>query len=555
MMDIFRRSLAAKMLGTTALVLVVFFGILFWTTFFMQKAGTLHEVEITAERTAQMLSLAIREPMALGDNAGTTRKFEEVGARYDDIDIHLTNFKGNITYSTAEESLRGEIADVVKAPELAGMLAERLKTDGMSQVITEIDGTPSYVEVKTISNEPACHHCHGGNQPVLGVLVMRQDISRQMGALMDGQVKAGAIMATGMVVLLCCLAFFMRLAIFKPVHAVALATEKISKGDLTVRVETKSRDQIGQLAQSVNTMTEHMGAMMQEIISGVGTLAEASGQLTSVSETVASVARDNQERSNSVAAAAEEMSQNMRSVAAATEQATVNISTVAAASEEMSATIEEISRSTGRAREITAQAVNVAQATSSDVDRLGAVASEISSVTQTITAISSQTNLLALNATIEAARAGEAGRGFAVVANEIKELANQTAAATDEIRNKISGIQGATDQTIGRIGEITRVITDIDSIVATIAAAVEEQSTTTRDIAQNIGQASQGLDEVNHNVTQTSGVAGEITVQIAEVSSSASNMSRNGEAVREHAEELRALSEQLKGLVQMFRIS
>ena len=124
-------------------------------------------------------------------------------------------------------------------------------------------------------------------------------------------------MATGMIVLMGCLAFFMRLAIFKPVHAVALATEKISKGDLTVRVETNSRDQIGQLAQSVNTMTENMGVMMQEIITGVGTLADASGQLTSVSETVAEVASDNQSRSNSVAAAAEEMSQNMRSVAAA----------------------------------------------------------------------------------------------------------------------------------------------------------------------------------------------------------------------------------------------
>jgi methyl-accepting chemotaxis protein len=553
--EFFQKSLGAKILGITSLVLVVFFGILFWTTFFMQRASTLHEVEVNAERTAEMLSMAIREPMSIGDNEGTTQKFMEVGTRYKDIDIHLTNFKGNITYSTADQFLRQDIAASIKNDKLAGMIEERLKQDGISQVITELDGVPSYLEVKSIPNEPSCQHCHGSNQPMLGVLIMRQDISRQMDGLMQGQLKAGGIMAVGMVVLLACLSFFMRRAVFVPVHDVAEATERISKGDLTVKVVTKSRDQIGQLAQSVNTMAENMRAMMQEIISGVGTLADASGQLTSVSDTVAGLAKDNQARSNSVATAAEEMSQNMRSVAAATEQATVNISTVAAASEEMSATIDEISRNTSRAREITSVAVNVAQATTADVDHLGAMAREIHSVTQTITAISSQTNLLALNATIEAARAGEAGRGFAVVANEIKELANQTAGATDEIRNKISGIQGATDQTIARINEITKVIADIDSIVSTIAAAVEEQSVTTRDIAQNIGQASQGLDEVNHNVSQTSSVASEITSQIAEVSSSAVDMRHNGDTVREHAEELRALSEQLKGLVQMFRIS
>ena len=121
-MDILRRSLAAKMLGTTALILVVFFGVLFWTTFYMQKASTLHEIEITAERTAEMLFLAIREPMSIGDNVGTTQKFDDVGARYDDIDIHLTNFKGNITYTTAKDSLRAEIVDAVRAPELSRMV-------------------------------------------------------------------------------------------------------------------------------------------------------------------------------------------------------------------------------------------------------------------------------------------------------------------------------------------------------------------------------------------------------------------------------------------------
>ena len=223
-MEFFQKSLGAKILGITSLVLVVFFGILFWTTFFMQRASTLHEVEVNAERTAEMLSMAIREPMSIGDNAGTTQKFMDVGTLYKDIDIHLTNFKGNITYSTAEQFLRQDLFASIKNPELTRMVEERLKKDGISQTITELDGVPSYLEVKSIPNEPACHHCHGGNQPMLGVLIMRQDISRQMDSLMQGQLKAGGIMAVGMVVLLACRSFFMRRAVFVPVHDVAETT-------------------------------------------------------------------------------------------------------------------------------------------------------------------------------------------------------------------------------------------------------------------------------------------------------------------------------------------
>lgn len=553
-MDLFRKSLGAKILGITFVVLLVYFVFFFSMNYFWERAATLQEVGVNALRTSEMLSMAIREPMEVGDNAGTTRKFAEMGAHYTDIDIYLTNFKGNVTYATNADLLRSQLTEKLKNSELADMLEARLHREGLAQAIVEMDGAPFYVEVKSVLNGPTCHHCHGSKQAVLGALVMRQDISRQMGDLAGRQIRSAGISALGMVVLLLALFFFMKVTVVNRLRSVAATTEEISQGDLTVLVREKGVDELGQLAVSVNTMAENMRSMMQEISTGVDTLTSASTQLSLVSRTVAEVSHDNQTRSDAVADASEEMSANMRSVASATEEAAVNTSTVAAASEEMSATIDEISKNTSKAKEITSAAVNVAHATVADVDRLGAVASEIRSVTQTISAISSQTNLLALNATIEAARAGDAGRGFAVVANEIKELANQTSGATEEIRDKIGGIQGATDQTVRRIDEIARIIEDIDAIVTTIAAAVEEQSVTTRDIAENIGHASNGLDEVNRNVARTTSVAMEISRQIAEVRISATDMSRNGDTVRVHAEELLTLSEQLRELVHIFKI-
>ncbi|MCU0818476.1 MAG: globin-coupled sensor protein [Beijerinckiaceae bacterium] len=232
-----------------------------------------------------------------------------------------------------------------------------------------------------------------------------------------------------------------------------------------------------------------------------------------------------------MARTAEETTQQSSSVAAASEQAMINVSSVAAATEEMTSTISEISRQVEQSDGIARQAVAEAATTISDIKALAEVATSIDNVVQIINNIASQTNLLALNATIEAARAGEAGRGFAVVASEVKELASQTANATETIAAQIRSMQGATQNSVARIEQIGKTIGEISMITTSIAVAMEEQSATSRDIARNISEAAKGTGNVSESITIVSGAATEtkdaaVSVQTAsaEVASQSSRL-------------------------------
>ena len=189
------------------------------------------------------------------------------------------------------------------------------------------------------------------------------------------------------------------------------------------------------------------------------------------------------------------------------------------------------------------------------MNQLGTAAQQIGKVTETITEISSQTNLLALNATIEAARAGSAGKGFAVVANEIKELAQQTAAATEDIKGRIAGVQTSTAGGIAEIEKVTKVIHEVSDIVSSIAAAIEEQSTVTRDIARNIAEASTGVQDANKRVSETSQATAEIAREIVVVDQAAGQMADGSEQVRSSAADLSKVAEQLQSVVSRFRIA
>jgi len=324
-------------------------------------------------------------------------------------------------------------------------------------------------------------------------------------------------------------------------------------GDFTQRIKSEVKDELGEVSRAFDQFVAKLDYVLNDVSSQTRTMDELSVNLTTVSNQMAVGFEETVDHSTQVASAAEEMSCNQNTVAAAMEQASVNVNMVSSAADEMTATINEIAHNSGKAIDITSQAVHRSQNASQRVDELGKAAREINKVTETITEISEQTNLLALNATIEAARAGDAGKGFAVVANEIKELAKQTAEATMDIKTKINGIQEATGITVEEINGIGHVIGEVDQIVTTIATAVEEQTATTKEIAENVHQASSGITEVNENVAQSSMASQEIASDIAKVSTATREMQVVGGSVTENAYQLEQIAKKLNELIASIR--
>jgi methyl-accepting chemotaxis protein len=223
----------------------------------------------------------------------------------------------------------------------------------------------------------------------------------------------------------------------------------------------------------------------------------------------------------------------------ATEQVSHNLQTVATGTEEMSVSIAAIAKNASDAARVAAEAVTVAQTTNGTICKLGDSSVEIGQVIKVITSIAEQTNLLALNATIEAARAGEAGKGFAVVANEVKELAKQTAKATEDISRKVEAIQGDSKKSVEAIATVTTIINQINDISSTIATAVEEQSATANEMTRNVAEGARG--------------SGEITKNISVVAQAAQSTSLGAQELRKATQDLGRMSAELRELVDQFK--
>jgi methyl-accepting chemotaxis protein len=299
--------------------------------------------------------------------------------------------------------------------------------------------------------------------------------------------------------------------------------------------DTERGDEIGKIskalelfrdkAQEAEELAEQQEEQQRRQIERAARISSLSEQfdekITRLTQTVLAQVADLNQASVTLTEGADDTSVKSTAVAAASEEASTNVETVASAAEELMASVQEISRQMTQSTEIAGEAVNQAQTTNNKIEGLAEAANRISEVVKLITDVAEQTNLLALNATIEAARAGEAGKGFAVVAAEVKELANQTARATDEIATHIQSVQSETSGAVQAIRGISETIEKMNEIASSIQTSVEQQGIATEEIARNIQEASNGTQEVASNIIKVSASADDTGEAARQVSSSA----------------------------------
>lgn len=286
----------------------------------------------------------------------------------------------------------------------------------------------------------------------------------------------------------------------------------VAQGDLSQQIRANNTGEFKHLSENINQMINRLQSSVKQMADVATVVASSAEELTAISKEMSENAKQTSEQAISASASAEQVNQNTITVVTAVEE--INVS------------IREIAQNVVEGAKVANEAVKTADRTNENIDKLGQSSFEIGKVIKVITSIAQQTNLLALNATIEAARAGDAGRGFAVVANEVKELAKQTANATEDISQRIEAIQADTEGAVTAITQITDIINQINDLQSTIASAVEEQTATTNEIARNIAEAAKGTSDIAKNIGVVAINAQTTTIGASNTSDSATELAR-----------------------------
>ncbi|MFH1139027.1 MAG: methyl-accepting chemotaxis protein, partial [Pseudomonadota bacterium] len=537
------------------------------------------------EQKAADLALAseggMNPNLAIGNNDAVREQFQELRSNMPQTKVFVFDFNHKVSFATEPRAVGAPVGDFIgnlqTEAALANMLAQGHKPKGLFE--DRSGDEPFYCVLNPILNERRCFHCHGASRKVLGGILVMTSAQSAFNAVASARNTNITLGVLGLSAVVFLTFFLVKILIEKPIRQTVNMLKDMAQGegDLTRRLNVTAKDELGEMSFWFNIFVEKLQDVIHKVALNVGHLNTASGGLLAlasamaenasvmgekseaaaravletssniesmaaaaqqVSAQISTVAKTSEGVSssmNGVGGAAESVSDNLNAVAASAEQMSNSVGAVATAVEEMYASLNEVAKNAGRGANVTSNASERAAESSKIVNSLGHSAKEIGEVVDLIRGIAAQTNLLALNATIEAASAGEAGKGFAVVANEVKELAKQTAGATEDIREKVESIQTNTSNAVAAIEKIVVFITEINSIMHSIASAVEEQTATTNEISKSISEVAEAANSVSSNVHAAASEAGNASDMVKEAIRAEQQVSKNIEEVSQAA--------------------
>ncbi|HMA65433.1 MAG: methyl-accepting chemotaxis protein [Fibrobacterota bacterium] len=373
--------------------------------------------------------------------------------------------------------------------------------------------------------------------------------------------KVSSIITSTLLVSLAFLALFITIAllvsnrIIQPIKAVMNTLNSLKNGDLTQKCHVTSVDETKHIAAAVNQTIDSFDSIIRNIKSYSGVLTEESGHLSEKSSVISSNSSSIVVKTSQTTQSVKDSDNSVSAISDTAGQMSMNINTIASSIEEMSASLNEVARNCQRESQIASEANTQSKLSRQLMDKLDLSAKEISKIVDAINDVAKRTNLLALNATIEAASAGEAGKGFAVVAAEVKDLAHQTANATNQIKKLVKEMQSNTDNAVNAIAQIDSIIGDVNIISQTIVSAVEEQSTTISEISKNMTNVNTSAHSIASNVNTSSNGIKQIMTLIVDVDSSVKETTSSVSVIKGSADQLAKIVEGLNNIIMKFKVS